>query len=195
VDCNTEGLALKVERLYRRQENILRDICQEVGYRGRYVWLVIGKQVEVWGPAQGGVSHIRYRAVRVEPKLTVVSLQRRRTGKIHIGEKTVVTAIPLLEGRRRTMFVFMHPALAERFKWSKAPSLCAMPEEMAVLNGREKEYHPATAAVARVCCILRELVTPSGKITEDGLRILRWFDSNRQLNESSTNSRSTVPSQ
>jgi hypothetical protein len=182
-------MAVKVERIYRRQwadspTAFVRDVCAEVGYHGRYLWLVETGVVHVIGPSSGRNSHIRYRLVDLDgPR--VVPLKGRGLGKIHFtkGSNTVVVAVPVLHGRKRTGFLFVRPTM--KYNWSKAATNhYLMPEEVVVLKRKTDVSDHATYEVARACCLHRGLIHPYGDLTPDGLELLRWHDLMKSRNQS-----------
>jgi len=176
---------VRVNRLYRRQwedskEEILRDICQVVGYRGRYVWLVETSVVDARGPSTTKLSRIIYRMIELEPRPTEVGLPKEGEGKIHLNQSAIVLALPILDRRRRTALMFMHPARSHIYQWCEASSRSISPEEYAVLRGEIKSLSPQTAEVAATICYHRGLTTAAGRLTGDGLGILEWYNQQRQ---------------
>jgi len=77
----------------------------------------------------------------------------------------------------------MHPYKVQNYKWCKATSKVALPEEVAVLNKQPRNKDKATTEVARALCIHKQLMTHEGDLTPDGLELLKWYDTKQPLPE------------
>ena len=177
---------MKVKRIFRRQwldtpAAFVREVCQAVGYNGRYLWLVPTKTVYLIGPWSGRNSHIRYRLVRLHPTIQVVPMTNRGHGSIRL-ENRIIIAVPVLHGRKRSALLFMSPNRINSFEWCKAFNLVALPEEVAVLRNQQNKSHDrATFEVAKALCIHRGLIDPKGDLTDDGRELVTWYDTKHPL--------------
>lgn len=165
-----------VLRVYRRQP-LIQDICRRVGYQGRYVWLVSAPSMRILASRHLGVSRIRYRVLRLDRLLEHDIVGPRRNRTVHIPVEKVVVALPILRGRRRTLFIFMRPEIVEQQRFSEASRQTLMPEEIAVLVNNGKAYDAPTMDVARAICIHRELYTNQNRLTASGAALLGWHES------------------
>lgn len=176
---------MNVERIYRRQwldspTAFIRDLCQEVGYNGRYLWLVPTKTVLLMGPWSGRNSHIRYRMAMLYPTPSMITMHYRRGRRVSIRNRVII-AVPTLHGRKRSALLFMNPYRVLNYKWCKATSRVALPEEVEVLRKQPRNHDKATTEVARALCIHRQLMTHDGNLTPDGLELLKWYDAKQPL--------------
>jgi hypothetical protein len=165
-----------VLRVYRRQP-LIQDICRRIGYQGRYVWLVGGPKMRMLASKHLGVSRIRYRILRLDKEYEIDVMGPRRNRTVSIPVNKAVVALPILRGRRRTLFMFVCPAIVEGQRFSTASTQVLMPEEYAILANHESAYDAVTMDVARAICIHRELFTTHNKLTSSGLELLGWHES------------------
>jgi len=180
---------VKVNRLYRRQwegskEEILREICQLVGYKGKFVWLVETDSLVPRGPGNAKHSRIKYVQIKLEPRPSVEGIVKGEDGKITIDQSVIVVALPILDGRRRSAYMFMHPEVSKRYDWCKTTSMCVMPEELAVLMKETAGLSLQTTEVATVLCFTRGLITLTRELTEEGRALVSWYLSIRKLSRS-----------
>lgn len=160
---------INVGSAYRRQE-FLRDICRKLDYQGRFVWLVSATDVPVLGSKQLGISRLRFRLLNItEEPYSFHRFTPSDNRKIKLDQNTALTVLPMLRGRRRDLFIFLHPTRMR--KWSLANSDKLSPEEVAVLQKKDT-FDLGTTSVAHAICVYRGLVDPRGRLTEQGARLL-----------------------
>jgi len=163
-------MVLRAYRLQRhgtaREREILTRVCEELYYQGRYVWLCDVREVQFIGATLSGPNRIRYRLMDTK-ELKCVALPRKR---VPITASRVVAALPVVKGRRRTMFLFVPHSFMDAHRWDCAPSNVLMPEELAYLHG--KPQPPDLETVVRQICRFRHLIDWFGALTREGKRIL-----------------------
>src|SRR4029077_1280108 len=162
-----------VYRVYRRQP-LVREVCERIGYQGRYVWLIGQSSVEILATEHLGPSRIRFKALAINGPTRIIPITKRKRGVVAITFGKILVALPTIRNRRRTLLMFVHPMMAQDTGGTKATSTILSPEEVAILLSLDWfKYGAATSAVARAVCFYRGLIrTPTGPISSYGRKIL-----------------------
>jgi hypothetical protein len=154
---------------YRRQE-LLRDICQLVGYNGRNLWVVRTEDVTMLGAKWKGASRISYVLLGLNP-LTALSLEKEDNTTVILDANIAVAALPKLRGRRGTMLLFLHPVVYDSYKWSSRKTPTLKLEELQALRG-SKTTDPAVEHIGKILCYHRGLMTAKFERTDRGTALL-----------------------
>ena len=155
-------------------------VCRELDYFGRYVWLVRHYRVQMRGITRDPKNCIRWRVVNLNT-FNLEPIPEREGRWFKITKEMAVAALPILRGRRRKLFLYMHPDTTNKKWWSGAPTPKFMPEEKAVLTNQPEAYDPNTIKVARFVCEMRNLVTKSGNLTYEGREVFKLLDTSTSL--------------
>lgn len=166
---------------YRRQA-LIREICQHIGYQGRYVWLVPSLRVVLQATNLRGSSRIRFRLLDIteEPKFTKLAQAEGR--RIDVTWNRALVALPVIHNRRRILLLFLNEALFLKkasVGWSNSYPGRLTPEEAAVLEHKLDHYSRQTAAVAKAICEYRGLINRAGELSSDGSQYLTMYYKNR----------------
>jgi hypothetical protein len=166
-------MVLKAFRCQRqghsREREILMAISEELFYQGRYIWLRSCREVRLVYATATGENRIRYRLVSTKT-LKCLPLKQKESQRIELTHDTAIAALPVVKGRRRTMFLFMHPSFITDFDWDCTPGNKLSPEEVMFLIGQTQT--PGVERIIGAICRFRNLIDEGGGLTREGRRIL-----------------------
>jgi hypothetical protein len=174
-------MVLKAFRCQRhghsREREMLMAISEELFYQGRYVWLRSCRAINLVHASTAGENRIRYRLVSTK-NFKCLPLKQKEDSRIDLTYNTAIAALPVVKGRRRTMFLFLHPGFMTDFDWDCAPGNKLSPEEIMFLIGNT--LTPGVERIIRTICMFRNLIDEHGAITRDGKRILVEYLNNEE---------------
>jgi len=144
-------------------------ICDELFYQGRYVWLRSCREVRLVGSTMRGPNRIRYRLVSTSD-YKCLPLPQKENLRVEISSGRALAALPVVKGRRRTMFLFMDSHFLLNHRWDTTLGDRLAPEETGYLLG--KAQPPDLQRVAWALCRFRNLVDRHGVLTKEGRKLL-----------------------
>jgi hypothetical protein len=158
---------------YRRQD-LLRQICDHLGYQGRHVWLIAEDRVAMLATGLRGPSRLRFRLLDITEEPVFKRLNQREGRVLAVKPNLCLAALPFVGDRRWNLLVFLHPDRLGDRMWSQSFEARLKPQEADILERKLEHYDDKTIKVVRAVCEYRGLLARD-RVTKLGLLYLEAY--------------------